>query len=149
MKSQENHYVRLEEFLAWVKECEEQYRTASEAVALEGPASRKDLLHEMEFAATSKERSRVATKLSRSRKLRREQKDIMKRNEQVVEFLPGTASESNLKRMNQLGGPSENGGTVPGREADIQAKSRRRREWKRSIGPQKWENDACPVATGE
>ena len=34
MKSQENHSVRLEEFLAWVKECEEQYRTASEAVAL-------------------------------------------------------------------------------------------------------------------
>ena len=29
MKSQENHSVRLEEFLAWVKECEEQYRTAS------------------------------------------------------------------------------------------------------------------------
>ena len=26
MKSQENHSVRLEEFLAWVKECEEQYR---------------------------------------------------------------------------------------------------------------------------
>ena len=85
MKSQENHSVRLEEFLAWVKECEEQYRTASEAVALEDRRL-QDLLHEMEFAATSKERSRVATKLSRSRKLRREQKDIMKRNEQVVEF---------------------------------------------------------------
>ena len=35
MKSQVNQSARLEEFLAWVKECEEQYRTASEAVALE------------------------------------------------------------------------------------------------------------------
>ena len=54
MKSQENHSVRLEEFLAWVKECEEQYRTASEAVALEDRRL-QDLLHEMEFAATSKD----------------------------------------------------------------------------------------------
>ena len=103
MKSQENHSVRLEEFLAWVKECEGQYRTASEAVALEDRRL-QDLLHEMEFAATSKERSRVATKLSRSRKLRREQKDIMKRNEQVVEFFREQPARAILKRMNQLVG---------------------------------------------
>lgn len=91
MKSQENHSVRLEEFLAWVKECEEQYRTASEAVALEDRRL-QDLLHEMEFAATSKERSRVATKLSR------------KRNEQVVEFFREQPARAILKRMNQLVG---------------------------------------------
>ncbi|MFQ8732071.1 MAG: hypothetical protein ACLSAC_17535 [Enterocloster bolteae] len=86
-----------------MKECEEQYRTASEAVALEDRRL-QDLLHEMEFAATSKERSRVATKLSRSRKLRREQKDIMKRNEQVVEFFREQPARAILKRMNQLVG---------------------------------------------
>ena len=103
MKSQVNQSARLEEFLAWVKECEEQYRTASEAVALEDRRL-QDLLHEMEFAATSKERGRVATKLYRSRKMRREQKDIMKRNEQVVEFFREQPAMAMLKRINQLVG---------------------------------------------
>lgn len=84
-KGQTDQSAWLKEFLAWVEECEEQYRTASEAVAPEG-RHLQDLLHEMEFTATSKERGHMAAKLYRNRRMCRGQKDIMKRSEQVVEF---------------------------------------------------------------
>ena len=93
----------IEMFLDFVDANASEYRLAYDAVNEEDKRL-QDLLHEMEFAATSKERSRVATKLSRSRKLRREQKDIMKRNEQVVEFFREQPARAILKRMNQLVG---------------------------------------------
>lgn len=103
MGKQKNPAEELERFLNYIDACRQEYKYAYDMVGEEDKRL-QDLLHEMEFAATSKERSRVATKLSRSRKLRREQKDIMKRNEQVVEFFREQPARAILKRMNQLVG---------------------------------------------
>ena len=62
----------------------------------------QDLLHEMEFAKDKVERNRVATKLQRSRRNRRENKDIVLMNEKVVEFFNEPKNRDTLNRMRQL-----------------------------------------------
>lgn len=92
---------RLEEFLGFVNECGELYRAAYDVVGKED-LKLQDLLHEMEFAQNRDERNRVATKLQASRKQRRESKDVLKRNEQIVKFFEEQGNRSTLKRMGQL-----------------------------------------------
>lgn len=97
-KEKESLAQHLEEFLAWVKECQRQFEEAQAAVHYE-ERRLQDLLHEMEFAPDRDARNRAATKLQQSRRRRRASKDIAMRNELVVEFFGKQENKSLLKRM--------------------------------------------------
>ena len=56
----------------------------------------------MEFAKDQAERNRVATKLQKSRRSRRENKDLVKRDEKVVQFFTEEKNRGFLNRMRQL-----------------------------------------------
>jgi predicted HTH domain antitoxin len=62
----------------------------------------QDLLHEMEFAPGRTERNQAAARLQRSRRIRREYKDIVKWNERIVKFFEEPKSRDTLNRMRQL-----------------------------------------------
>ena len=91
----------LEDFLNYVDAAASEYRGAYDAVNTEDRRL-QDLLHEMEFAADKNERNRTATKLQQSRKLRRENKDVVKRNERLVKFFEEQKNRETLNRMRQL-----------------------------------------------
>ena len=91
----------LEDFLNYVDDAASEYRGAYDAVNTEDRRL-QDLLHEMEFAADKNERNRTATKLQQSRKLRRENKDVVKRNERLVKFFEEQKNRDTLNRMRQL-----------------------------------------------
>lgn len=89
----------LAEFLKFIQECENEYDCAYEEVGREDRRL-QDLLHEMEFAADRPERNKVATKLHRSRVQRRENKDIVQENEEIVTFFRSQkALVNNMKEM--------------------------------------------------
>ena len=56
----------------------------------------------MEFAADKAERNRVATRLQKSRRERRKNKDTVKLNEQVVRFFEEKPHRDTLNKMKQL-----------------------------------------------
>ena len=91
----------LEDFLNYVDAAASEYRGAYDAVNTEDRRL-QDLLHEMEFASDKNERNRTATKLQQSRKLRRENKDVVKRNERLVKFFEEQRNRDTLNRMRQL-----------------------------------------------
>ena len=91
----------LEDFLNYVDATASEYRGAYDAVNTEDRRL-QDLLHEMEFAADKNERNRTATKLQQSMKLRRENKDVVKRNERLVKFFEEQKNRETLNRMRQL-----------------------------------------------
>ena len=62
----------------------------------------QDLLHEMEFTPGRTERNQAAARLQRSRRIRREYKDIVKWNERIVKFFEEPKSRDTLNRMRQL-----------------------------------------------
>ena len=100
-KEKESLAQHMEEFLAWVKECQRQFEEAQGAVHYE-ERRHQDLLHEMEFAPDRDARNRAATKLQQSRRRRRASKDIAMRNELVVQFFGEQGSKSLLKRMAEV-----------------------------------------------
>ncbi len=91
----------LEEFLNVVDHCYQEYQMAQEAVSREDKRL-QDLLHELEFAKEKGERNRVATKFQKSRRERRKYKDIVKRNELVVNFFEEKAHRDILNKLRQL-----------------------------------------------
>ncbi len=91
----------LEEFLNVVDHCYQEYKMAQEAVSREDKRL-QDLLHELEFAKEKGERNRVATKFQKSRRERRKYKDIVKRNELVVNFFEEKAHRDILNKLRQL-----------------------------------------------
>lgn len=92
---------QLSEFLNFVEQSYADYQIASEALK-EEDRRLQDLLHEMEFAADKAERNRVATKLQKSRRERRKNKDTVKLNEQVVRFFEEKPHRDSLNKMKQL-----------------------------------------------
>ena len=92
---------QLTDFLNFIDSCIQEYRLAYGAVNDEDKRL-QDLIHEMEFAADKAERNRVATKLQRSRRTRRENKDIVMRNKLIVEFFEESANKKVLNQMRQL-----------------------------------------------
>ena len=91
----------ISRFLNFVDACKSEYQYASDAVN-EEDRRLQDLLHEMEFAADKAERNRVATKLQKSRRRRRENKDMVKLNEEIVRFFEGQKNRETLNQMRQL-----------------------------------------------
>nr|WP_252264662.1 hypothetical protein [Hungatella hathewayi] len=64
----------------FIDQCVQEYKAAYENVN-EEDRRLQDLVHAIEFAVDKSERNRVATKFQQSRKYRRQNKDIVKRNE--------------------------------------------------------------------
>lgn len=100
-KKQINPSEQLEGFAAWAKSIEPIFREASAAVQKED-LRMQDLLHAMEFASDKVERNKIATKMQKSRKVRRENKDQLQRYELVMEFFRDGSNRAMLKRMEQL-----------------------------------------------
>ena len=91
----------LTDFLNYIDCCRAGYQAAQEAVRKE-ERRLQDLLHELEFAGNENEKRRAATKLQRSRRERRKQKDEMMRRELVVDFFAEQAHKGTLNKMRQL-----------------------------------------------
>ncbi len=91
----------IEAFLNFVDDCRSEYRYAYDAVG-EEDYRLQDLLHEMEFAKDKAERNRVATRLQASRRLRRESKDTVQLNEEIVKFFDDKKNREVLNCMRQL-----------------------------------------------
>ena len=91
----------LEAFLNAVDQCVLDYRLAADTVN-EEDRRLQDLLHAMEFAADKAERNRVATRLHNSRKIRRQNKDIMQQNELIVRFFEEEQNRKVLNKLRQL-----------------------------------------------
>lgn len=91
----------LAEFLNYIDAAAQEYRYAYDIVN-EEDRRLQDLLHEMEFAEDRTERNRVAARLQKSRRLRRENKDIVQKNERLVKFFEDQKNRETLNRMRQL-----------------------------------------------
>ena len=91
----------LERFLNYVEACTQEYRLAYDSVNQEDRRL-QDLVHDMEFARDKAERNRIATRLHNSRVLRRQNKDIVKRNEGLVKFFEDQNHRATLNKMRQL-----------------------------------------------
>lgn len=91
----------LEDFLNAVDQCAKDYQYSSGIVSEEDKRL-LDLVHEMEFAADGKERNRVATRMQKSRVLRRQNKDIVKQNELLVKFFEEPENRKVLNKLRQL-----------------------------------------------
>lgn len=100
MKEKEVSEV-ISDFLKFVRQCENDYQAAREAVSVEDKRL-QDLLHEMEFAEGENAKRRAATKLRNSRRERRRKKDEMKRLELIVNFFNEQNHRSTVKKMDQL-----------------------------------------------
>ncbi len=101
MQNKRTPAEQLSEFLNFVEQSYTDYQIASEALK-EEDRRLQDLLHEMEFAADKAERNRVATRLQKSRRERRKNKDTVKLNEQVVRFFEEKPHRDSLNKMKQL-----------------------------------------------
>jgi len=101
MKKEVSKAKKIEEFLRFVEECRDEYSLAFEEVGKEDRRL-QDLLHEMEFAQDKASRNRSATKLHNSRVHRRESKDLVQMNEEIVKFFSDRQNKSVLDRMRQM-----------------------------------------------
>lgn len=75
----------LADFLSYIDQCRHDYQAAHDAVGIEDKRL-QDLLHGLEFAADENEKRRAGTKLQQSRRIRRQEKDEVKRLELIVKF---------------------------------------------------------------
>lgn len=100
-KQDKNPAECLTEFLDFIDACTCEYKAAYDAVNTEDRRL-QDLVHELEFAADKAERNRVATKFQHSRRFRRANKDIVKRNELIVKFFEEQTNRAVLNKMRQL-----------------------------------------------
>jgi len=92
---------QLTEFLNFVDRCTTEYRLACDTVSEEDKRL-QDLLHGIEFSENRSEADKELTKLRRSRKVRREYKDAVKRYQLIVEFFNDQNNKSTLNKMRQL-----------------------------------------------
>lgn len=92
---------QLETFLDFIDQCASRYNLAHSNMDREDKRL-QDLLHEIELAPDRKAQDRASTKLRRSRKIRRENKDMVKLYEQIVQFFGETGNRKALERMQQL-----------------------------------------------
>ena len=92
---------QLTNFLNFIDACERAYQTAWDEIKLEEKRL-QDLLHEIELASCAAERNRAAASLQKSRKRRRENKDVTLLYKQIVEFFQDKGHRDTLNRMRQL-----------------------------------------------
>lgn len=100
-KKPESPAEQLTEFLNFVDQCTVEYRLACDTVSEEDKRL-QDLLHGIEFSKNRSEADKELTKLRRSRKVRRENKDAVKRYQLIVEFFYDQNNKATLNKMRQL-----------------------------------------------
>lgn len=91
----------IKHFLDFINQSQKNYASAIEAMHLE-EKRQQDLLHAIEFAPTAKERSKICTKLHKSRQERRRQKDTVEELEELVKFFQEPQHKKTLDQMTQL-----------------------------------------------
>lgn len=92
---------QLTEFLNFVDKCTTEYRLTCDTVSEEDKRL-QDLLHRIEFSENRSEADKELTKLRGSRKVRRENKDAVKRYQLIVEFFNDQNNKATLNKMRQL-----------------------------------------------
>ena len=92
---------RMKEFLDFIDRCHAEYQLAYDAVS-EEDKKLQDLLHKLEFSTNTAEKNRVATSLKNSRRERRRNKDIVKRNELIGGFFREKSHKDTLNKLRQL-----------------------------------------------
>ena len=92
---------QLAGFLNFVDQCTTEYRLACDTVSEEDKRL-QDLLHGIEFSENRSEADKELTKLRRSQKVRREDKDVIRRNQLIVEFFNDQNNKATLNKMRQL-----------------------------------------------
>ena len=92
---------KITAFMNFLESSSEIYKEAFEAVGLED-SRLQTFLHDMEFAPTMAERNKIATKLQRSRRKRREAKDKVKLYENVNAFYEDKQTQLLLKGLRRL-----------------------------------------------
>ena len=91
----------IKRFLDFVAESKKIYDMASEAMHLEEKKT-QDFLHAIEFEVSAKERSKICTRLHRSRQERRRNKDLVQIYEPVVQYFQGASGKKFLEELRQL-----------------------------------------------
>lgn len=100
-KQNEKRSENISVFLGFVDQALKDYDWASEMVDLENKRQ-QDLLHDIEFITSSKDRNKLCTKLHRSRKDRRWYKDIVEETEPIRTFFRDPQNKKVLEQMKQL-----------------------------------------------
>ena len=91
----------LKRFLDFVKESQDLYETAKKNMQQEDRRL-QDFLHEIEFESTATKRSKVCTRLHKSREARRRYKDLVEETEDLVKFFEEPQNKKTLDKMVQL-----------------------------------------------
>lgn len=91
----------LKRFLDFVKESQDLYETAKKNMQQEDRRL-QDFLHAIEFEPTAKKRSKVCTRLHKSREERRRYKDLVEETEDLVKFFEEPQNKKTLDKMVQL-----------------------------------------------
>lgn len=91
----------IKRFLDFVDESRKEYSSAMDKMHLEEKPL-QDFLHAIEFEPTAKERSKITTKLHKSRQERRRQKDTVEELEELVRFFQEPQHKKTLDQMTQL-----------------------------------------------
>lgn len=86
----------LDEFLAWVEECQQDYHSAKSIIA-EEELKEQDFWHLLEFTAKCEERSKIATIIHESRLRRRHYKNEMEILEPLVMLLRKEPTKTVIK----------------------------------------------------
>lgn len=101
MKAEPKPSEQLAAFLDFIDQCASRYNAAHSNMDQEDKRL-QDLLHEIELAPDRKAQDRASTKLRRSRKTRRENKDMVKLYGEIVQFFGDAGNRKVLDKMRQL-----------------------------------------------
>lgn len=102
MKKREKTLVQsLEEFLHYIDNIIAEYNYAQSVVEAE-EKKMQDFVHAIELAKTRKDRDKVTTRFHISRKLRRENKNIVLLYEPIINFFSEKNNKDALNRLRQL-----------------------------------------------
>lgn len=102
MKKREKTPVQsLEEFLHYIDNIIAEYNYAQSVVEAE-EKKMQDFVHAIELAKTRKDRDKVTTRFHISRKLRRENKNIVLLYEPIINFFSEKNNKDALNRLRQL-----------------------------------------------
>lgn len=91
----------IKAFLDFVDESRKVYTYALDNMHRE-EKKLQDFLHAIEFESSAKERSKICTKLHRSRKARRDYKDMVEEYEEIVKFFQDPQHKKTMDQMTNL-----------------------------------------------
>ena len=91
----------IKRFLDFLDESRRTYDMAMESMKQEDKKL-QDFLHAVEFEVSAKERSKICTKLHKSRNDRRRYKDIVEEREDLVRFFQDPQHKKTLEQLRQL-----------------------------------------------